>query len=132
MIDWLIDWLIDSMFFTSHSKDENIPGDFTFASECCKMKVSARRFRPLIKDGSLSCHTRCDTGPRFYGLVWGTARVVTLDAEVLFLNVILTYSKYRLVFTHLTGTLQDHQWCFIIISTSLLNSLFKVYDMCLS
>ena len=40
------------------------------------------------------------------------------------LNVILTYSKYRLVFTHLTGTLQDHQWCFIIIRISLLNSFF--------
>ena len=41
------------------------------------------------------------------------------------LNVILTYSKYRLVCTHLTGTLQDHQWCFIIIRISLLNSFLK-------
>ena len=163
--------------------------DFTFASECCKMKCSAR---PLIKDGSLSCHTRCDTGPRFYGLVRGTAPcsdlgcwglhgmvlvnfyntqmplgiilypessndiqlvnqnnfhihlVTYLYMQVLFyieiilrkklylkivcvskLNVILTYSKYRLVCTHLTGTLQDHQWCFIIIRISLLNSFFK-------
>jgi hypothetical protein len=32
----------------------------------CKIKASARRSRPLSREGSLSCHTCCDMGPRFF------------------------------------------------------------------
>jgi hypothetical protein len=32
----------------------------------CKMLAYARLLRPLSREGSLSCHTCCDTGPRFF------------------------------------------------------------------
>jgi hypothetical protein len=32
----------------------------------CKSLAYARRPGPLNRDGSLSCHTCCDTGPRFF------------------------------------------------------------------
>ena len=31
----------------------------------CKIWSIARYLRPLVREGSLSCHTCCDTGPRF-------------------------------------------------------------------
>jgi hypothetical protein len=32
----------------------------------CKIWAYARRSGPLSREGSLSCHTCCDTGPRFF------------------------------------------------------------------
>jgi hypothetical protein len=32
----------------------------------CKISAYARRSGPLSREGSLSCHTCCDTGPRFF------------------------------------------------------------------
>jgi hypothetical protein len=32
----------------------------------CKILAYARRSRPVSREGSLSCHTYCDTGPRFF------------------------------------------------------------------
>ena len=34
--------------------------------EGCKIQAYARRSGPLSREGSLSCHTCCDTGPRFF------------------------------------------------------------------
>jgi hypothetical protein len=34
--------------------------------KCCKTKAYARRSGPLSREGSLSCHTCCDTGPHFF------------------------------------------------------------------
>jgi hypothetical protein len=38
----------------------------------CKIPSYARRSGPLSREGSLTCHTCCATGPRFFGLIQRT------------------------------------------------------------
>jgi hypothetical protein len=61
---WLIDWLFTVLrpaqdFFTYM---ETLP----LPVKGCKIWAYARRSRPLSREGSLSRHTCCDTGPRFF------------------------------------------------------------------
>jgi hypothetical protein len=60
--DWLIDWLIDYILFYVPLKIFHLYGDVTIAGE----RLHARRSGPLSMVGSLSCHSYCDTGPRFF------------------------------------------------------------------
>jgi hypothetical protein len=39
----------------------------------CKIWAYPQHSEPLSREGSLSCHTCCDTGPRFCGLIQRTA-----------------------------------------------------------
>jgi hypothetical protein len=62
--DWLIDWLYDILrpaqqYFTYI---ETLP----LAVKGCKILAYAGRSGPLSGKWSLSCHTYCDTGPRFF------------------------------------------------------------------
>jgi hypothetical protein len=54
---WLIDWL-----FTVLRPAQEF---FTYMVTS-PLPAYARRWRPLSREGSLSCHTYCDTGPRFF------------------------------------------------------------------
>jgi hypothetical protein len=61
---WLIDWLFTVLrpaqeFFTYM---ETLP----LPVKGCKIWAYARRSGPLSREGSLSCHTCCDKGPRFF------------------------------------------------------------------
>ena len=64
-IDWLIDWLIvywlTSCLRRFHS-NRNVTVVNTGLQSVC---LFARRWRSLNREGSLSCHTQCDTRPRF-------------------------------------------------------------------
>jgi hypothetical protein len=65
--EWSIhyDWLI-IYCFTSHSGIFHLYGDFTIAGEELQNLAYAWSSGPLSREGSLSCHTCCDTGPRFF------------------------------------------------------------------
>jgi hypothetical protein len=43
-----------------------IYGDVTIAGEGLQNLGLCSALRPLSREGSLSCHTCCDTGPRFF------------------------------------------------------------------
>ena len=63
MIDWLIDWLFTVLrpaqeFFT-YMETSPLP------VKGCKIWAYVRCSGPLSREGSLSCHTCCDMGPRF-------------------------------------------------------------------
>jgi hypothetical protein len=45
----------------------------------CKNLAYARGSGPLSREGSISCHNCCDTGPRFSGLIGRTAPFSRLD-----------------------------------------------------
>jgi hypothetical protein len=64
-IDW---WLITSIYgFTSRSRTFHLHGDVTIAGEGLQnVCLYARRSGSFSREGSLSCHTSCDTGPRFF------------------------------------------------------------------
>jgi hypothetical protein len=68
---WLIAWLFIVL---------RLAQDFVFAYmetsplpvKDCKIWAYARRSKPLSREGSLSCHTCCDTGPQFF---WSHSKV---------------------------------------------------------
>jgi hypothetical protein len=63
---WLIDWLI-IYGFTSRSRIFHLYKETSpLPVKGCKIKAYARRLGPLSRWGFLSCHTCCDTGPRFF------------------------------------------------------------------
>ena len=66
------DWLI-VFCLTSLSRIFHWYGDVTIAGEGLQILAYARHLRPLSREGSLSCHTCCDTGLGFYGLIRRTA-----------------------------------------------------------
>ena len=55
------DWLI-VYYFTSRSRIFHLYGDVTITGE----GLQNLGLCPLSREGSLSCHTCCDTGPRFF------------------------------------------------------------------
>jgi hypothetical protein len=62
--------LIDRLIvysFTSCSRIFHLYGDVTMTGEGLQnLGLDARRSGPLSREGSLSCHTYCETGPRFF------------------------------------------------------------------
>jgi hypothetical protein len=52
--------------FTSRSRIFHLHGDVTLPMKGCKILGFAQRSGPLSREGSLSCHTCCDMGPRFF------------------------------------------------------------------
>jgi hypothetical protein len=50
--------------FTSRSRIFHLYGDVTIAGE--GLQNLGLPLAPLSREGSLSCHTCCDTGPRFF------------------------------------------------------------------
>ena len=56
-------WL--SIVFTSLWRIFHSYGDVTIVGEGLQ-NLGARHSGPLSREGSLSCHTCCDTGPRFF------------------------------------------------------------------
>ena len=64
LIDWLIDWLTIALRpaqeYLTYMETSQLP------VKGCKMLAYARRSEPLSREGSLSCRTCCDTGPRFF------------------------------------------------------------------
>jgi hypothetical protein len=61
----LFDWLI-VYGFTSRSRIFHLYGNVTTAGEGLQNLGLSRRSGPLSRERSLSCHTYCDTGPRFF------------------------------------------------------------------
>ena len=61
MIDCLINYC-----FTSRPRIYHLYGDVAITMNGCKIMAYARRSGRLSKEGSLSCHTCCDMGPRFF------------------------------------------------------------------
>jgi hypothetical protein len=61
---------IDGFFYCSASPSIifTFMGTSPLPVKCCKIKVYSRRSTPLSREGSLSCHICCDTGPRFFFL----------------------------------------------------------------
>ena len=51
--------------FSSHSKIFHSYGDVTIIGEGLQILTYARHLRPLNSEGSLACHTYCDTGHPF-------------------------------------------------------------------
>jgi hypothetical protein len=63
--EFLIDWLI-IYCFTSRSRIFHVYGDVKIAGEGLQNLGLCSALRPLSREGSLSCHACCDTGPRFF------------------------------------------------------------------
>ena len=64
----VLDWLI-IYGFTSRLRIFHLYGDVTFAGEGLQnlgLCSALRACTPMNREGSLSCHTCCDTGPRFF------------------------------------------------------------------
>ena len=59
-IDWLIVYCL-----SSHSRIFHSYGDVTITGERLQILTYTRRLRPLSSEGSLACHTCCDTGHPF-------------------------------------------------------------------
>jgi hypothetical protein len=58
---------LNNYWFTSHSRIFHLYGDVTpLPMKGCKIQAYARRWGPLNSKGSISCHTCCDSGPRFF------------------------------------------------------------------
>ena len=51
--------------FSSHSRIFHSYGDVTITGEGLQILTYARHLRPLSHEGSLACHTYCDTGHPF-------------------------------------------------------------------
>jgi hypothetical protein len=58
---FLFGWLF-IYCFTPHSRIFHLP----LPVKGCKIEAYARRLGPLSREESLSCHTYCDTGHRFF------------------------------------------------------------------
>jgi hypothetical protein len=58
--DWLFIVLRPAQEYFTHMETSPLP------VKGCKIYAYARRSGPLSREGSLSCHTCCDTGPRFF------------------------------------------------------------------
>jgi hypothetical protein len=58
-----IDWLI-IYCFTSRTRIFHLNGDVTITGEGLQNKAYAWRSGPMSREGSLSCHTCCNMGPR--------------------------------------------------------------------
>jgi hypothetical protein len=58
-VDWLFTVLRPAQEFFTYMEMSPLP------VKGCKILAYARRSGLLSREGSLSCHTRCDTGPRF-------------------------------------------------------------------
>jgi hypothetical protein len=58
--DWLFTVLRPAKEFFTYMEMSPLP------VKGCKILAFARRSGPLSSEGSLLCHTRCDTGPRFF------------------------------------------------------------------
>ena len=70
-VGWLIDWLFRVLrpaqeYFT-YMETSPLP------VKGYKIEAYARRSGPLSREGSLSCHTCCDTGLGMSGFIWRTA-----------------------------------------------------------
>jgi hypothetical protein len=75
----------------------------------------ARRSGPLSREGSLSCHTYCDTGPGLYGLIRKTdTHVLQWDSNLISIILILqnvrnltclTLLNYPTLFLHFSNFL---------------------------
>ena len=61
LIDWLIVYWFTSCLRRFHSNRDVTDVNTGLQSVC----LFARRWRSLNREGSLSCHTQCDTRPRF-------------------------------------------------------------------
>jgi hypothetical protein len=59
-IDWLFSILSPTQEFFIYMEMSPLP------VKDCKIYAYARCIGPLSREGSLSCHTCCDTGPRFF------------------------------------------------------------------
>ena len=55
--------------FSSHSRIFDSFGDVTFADEGLQILTYARYSWPLSSEGSLACHTYCDTGHPFITVI---------------------------------------------------------------
>jgi hypothetical protein len=64
MLQHKIDWLI-IYCYTSRSRIFQLYGDVTIAGEGLQ-NLGLRSTGPLSREGSLSCHTCCDTGLRLF------------------------------------------------------------------
>ena len=51
---------------SSHSRVFHSYGDVTIAGEGLQISTYARHSWPLSSEGSLTCHTHCDSGPTVY------------------------------------------------------------------
>jgi hypothetical protein len=60
LINWLFTILRPAQKFFTFMETSPLP------VKGCKILSYARRSGPLRREGSLSCHTCCDTGPRFF------------------------------------------------------------------
>jgi hypothetical protein len=60
LIDWLFTVLHPAQEFFTYMETSSL------LVKGCKMLAYARRSGPLSREGSLSCHTCCDKGPRFF------------------------------------------------------------------
>jgi hypothetical protein len=67
LIDWIFTVLRPAQEFFTYMETSPLP------VKGCKILAYARRSGPLSREGSLSCHTCCDTGPRISGLIRRTA-----------------------------------------------------------
>ena len=57
-------------------------GDVTIAGEVLQILTYARHFRPLSYEGSLACHTYCDTGSSVYnGYLRGPVRPRNINSQ---------------------------------------------------
>jgi hypothetical protein len=61
-------WLIDYLWFYVPLKNFHLHGDVTIAVKGCKFRamLGAQGLWAGSRERSLSCHTCCDTGPRFF------------------------------------------------------------------
>ena len=59
----LVYWFVWSL--SSHSRIFHSYGDVTIAGEVLQILTYSRRSRPLSSEGSLTCHTHCDTALAF-------------------------------------------------------------------
>jgi hypothetical protein len=62
-IEWMIDRLYMYVYTVLHPANEF----FTITGEGLQnIGLYAQRSRPLSREGSLLCHTCCDTGPQYF------------------------------------------------------------------
>jgi hypothetical protein len=67
LIDWLFTVLRSAQEYFSYMQTSPLP------MKGCKILAYAWLSWLLSREGSLSCHTCCDTGLSFSGLIWRTA-----------------------------------------------------------
>ena len=73
-------------FFSSHSRSFNSFGDVTINGEGLQILTNDRHLWPLSSEGSLKCHTYCDTGHLFIMVIsedpWLTSSAERLAVEL--------------------------------------------------